>query len=1003
MSCMETYDDKFGVCPHCGYVRGTKAAEPQHMTPETILNKKYIVGKVIGFGGFGVTYIGWDAVLNIKVAIKEYLPSEFATRYPGQTQVSVYNGQSRELFSSGMHSFVEEAQRLAKFSSVDGIVGIYDTFTENNTAYIVMEYLEGQTLSQYIKNNGPRSYDESLAIIAPVLQALSVVHANGIIHRDISPDNIFLTNDGKVKLLDFGASRYATAYNSKSLSVIVKRGYAPPEQYQRHGSQGPWTDNYAVAATMYKLLTGITPKDSMERAGGDTLVPPSHQGVQINSGNENALMNALNLAPDRRPATAEEFLDGLYSGQKIINDYDVSSKQKFPTWLKIVSATVAVLIVVVAALFGTGTVKIVGGKLTFPNAPVAAGYVRVPEVIKQTKEKAEKTLNDKNLEMLIVGKKEFDNDVEKNLICEQNPEAGEKVKENGQVDVKISGGPRMGYMPETIYYTEEAAKKNISDQGLKAEVTEEYSDKVGRGGVISQNTKTNKAVKQGETVKLTVSKGPKNAESGKISLENLVGKDFETARRELLKDGVFLLIKDAKYNNDAPANQIMSQEQKSGATIKKGENVYVTVSLGKEKVRVPDVQYLTKSNARMKLENLDLTVKTEYESDESVQEDLVLSQSIECGELVEVGSEITLRVNKWSEEVDATTEATTEPTTEPTTTTIPTTTTTIPTTTTTKPTTTKATTIAKGTLSGVVMNSADNSKIKGATVKIYKNKSVVASTTTNASGKYSVKVDAGKYVVKITASGYNDLNMSVTVNGGSNISAPNAKMVKKAATSCKVSGTISNAVNGSAISGAKIKVRSGYNNKTGSYLSGSATTDSSGKYNITLAVGNYTIEVSKNGYINGYINVSASGASLANQNTSISPIVESGKIRIVLTWNGSPRDLDSHLMFNAGGSSYRIYFSNKNSSYAVLDYDVTSGYGPETITINKPDETVYTYMVYNYSGESSLAGCDAKVTVYSGDREIATYSVPESGDGRVWEVFTIKGSQINTINQITNG
>ena len=1004
MSCMETYDDKYNVCPHCGYMRGTKAAEPQHMEPETILHKKYIVGKVIGFGGFGVTYIGWDAVLNTKVAIKEYLPSEFATRYPGQTEVSVYNEQSRELFSSGLHSFVEEAQRLAKFNSVNGIVGIYDTFTENNTAYIVMEYLEGQTLSSYIKNNGPCSYAEALAIMTPILEALSVVHKNGIIHRDISPDNIFITKGGSVKLLDFGASRYATAYNSKSLSVIVKRGYAPPEQYQRHGAQGPWTDNYAVAATMYKLMTGITPPDSMERISGDRLVPPSNQGVQIDAGSENALMNALNLSADRRPRTAEEFLAGLRSGQRSIEDDPMTEKQPFPKWLKFVTAGVAVLIIVIGVLFGTGTVKVVGGKLVFPNAPVQSGYVRVPEVIKQNKDKAKKLLEEKNLEMLIVGKKEFDNDVDKDLICEQNPSAGEKAKENSRVDVKVSGGPKMGYMPETVYYTEETAKKNIEDQGLKAEVTQEYSETVGRGGVISQNTQTNKAVKQGEKVKLTVSKGPKEEKSGSITIGNLEGKDFETARQELLKDGVFLLIKDSRYDNIVPENQILSQQQKSGTTVNKGDNVYVIVSLGKEKVRVPDVQYLTKANAENKLKNLNLNVKVNFSSDEAVQDDLVLSQSVACGALVEKDSEITINVNRLSADADVevTTEATTETTTERVTTTAVTTT---------KPTTTKKTTTTSstGTLNGTVVNSANGAAISNANIKIYKanSSSMVTSVKTNGSGNYSVKLAAGKYVLKITSSGFDELNMSVTVTAGSTVSAPKAKMVKKAATNCVVSGTIKNAENGTAVSGATIKVRTGINNKTGGYASGSATTNSSGNYSLTLRVGTYTLEVSKNGFATGYINVSASGSTCKNQNTSITPIVETGKIRIVLTWGETPQDLDSHVLFNMDGNTHEVDYRNPSYyhngvEFVQLDYDERNSYGPETITLNEPDMTEYTYFVRNYSKDSPLAGSDAKVVVYSGDSEIATFTAPTTGTGEYWDVFTIRGDQIQTINVIHN-
>lgn len=174
------------LCPICGYAEGTKAKEAYHIVPGTILKKKYLVGKVLGYGGFGVTYIGYDAVLEKKVAIKEYLPSEFATRMPGQQTLSVFTGEAEEQFNEGLKSFIDEARRLAKFSDVPGIVKILDTFSENSTSYIVMELLEGTTLSEVLKEKGKMNYDEAETIISSILVSLSEVHKSGIIHRDIT-------------------------------------------------------------------------------------------------------------------------------------------------------------------------------------------------------------------------------------------------------------------------------------------------------------------------------------------------------------------------------------------------------------------------------------------------------------------------------------------------------------------------------------------------------------------------------------------------------------------------------------------------------------------------------------------------------------------------------------------------------------------------------------------------------------------------------------------------
>ena len=265
LGCMELFGDEFSICPHCGYVVDTPVENPVHIEPGTLLNDRYIIGKVLGYGGFGVTYIGWDGRLEQKVAIKEYFPSEFSTRMPGQSQVTVFNGEKNEQFYDGLKKFVEEAKHLAKFQNEDGIVKIFDSFIENDTAYIIMEYLEGETLKEYLKREKNIPEDEAVEMLMPVMKSLQVVHEVGLIHRDIAPDNIFLTTSGEVKLIDFGASRYATTSHSRSLTVIIKPGFSPEEQYRSRGDQGPHTDVYAIAATLYKMITGKNPPDAMER------------------------------------------------------------------------------------------------------------------------------------------------------------------------------------------------------------------------------------------------------------------------------------------------------------------------------------------------------------------------------------------------------------------------------------------------------------------------------------------------------------------------------------------------------------------------------------------------------------------------------------------------------------------------------------------------------------------------------------------------------------------
>ncbi|MEG2770414.1 MAG: serine/threonine-protein kinase, partial [Oscillospiraceae bacterium] len=228
--CMREIAGNETVCEHCGYVIDSTPKEPYHLIPGTIIQGRYLIGKVLGYGGFGVTYVGLDLVLEKKIAVKEYLPSDFSTRMPGQTLLTVYSGESGEQFADGLESFIQEARRLAKFNDVPGVVEIMDSFTSNNTAYIVMEFLEGETAKSRLEKNGLFSFEDAATLVVAILDVLEEVHKSGIIHRDISPDNIFITTEGEIKLLDFGAARYATTTHSKSLSVILKPGYAPEEQ-----------------------------------------------------------------------------------------------------------------------------------------------------------------------------------------------------------------------------------------------------------------------------------------------------------------------------------------------------------------------------------------------------------------------------------------------------------------------------------------------------------------------------------------------------------------------------------------------------------------------------------------------------------------------------------------------------------------------------------------------------------------------------------------------------
>ena len=304
--CME-HSDGTDLCPRCGFNLKTYSTAPHQLPAGTMLQNRYAVGKVLGEGGFGITYIGLDTVLDRKVAVKEFYMSGYVNRNTTiSSTVFANTGAYGETFEKNREKFLGEARVLARFDNEEGIVGIRDFFKENNTAYIVMDFLEGETLRDYIERKGKLSAEDAFGILRPVFNSLNNVHSHNIIHRDISPDNIMLTANGKVKLLDFGAARDVSAGDMKSLSIILKPGYAPEEQYRSKGKQGPWTDVYALCATVYRCVTGVVPEESMNRLFEDRLSSPAELGAHCSLPLSDVIMKGLAVrCTDRYQSVAE--------------------------------------------------------------------------------------------------------------------------------------------------------------------------------------------------------------------------------------------------------------------------------------------------------------------------------------------------------------------------------------------------------------------------------------------------------------------------------------------------------------------------------------------------------------------------------------------------------------------------------------------------------------------------------------------------------------------------
>lgn len=365
MRCMARKADEQEACPVCGFIERDFVPEKHHLPPRTILKGQYLVGCALGEGGFGITYIGWDLFLHMPVAIKEYFPSGVVIRDQGQCTVSVFAGKDEQSFLKGRESFFREAQKVARFDNNPGVVSVKNCFIENGTAYIIMEYISGINLGVYAsKRGGKLGFEETLRLLETPIRTLNALHGASTYHRDISPENLMLSKTGTVKLIDFGSAMESDS-EKKTRVLMVRSGYSPVEMYSTNGKDGSYSDVYSMAATIYKLITGVTPPAATERLDADPLVRPTMLGVKdITTTQENALMRGLTVQQKDRYQTMAEFFYDLY-GRGIDDDLNPKPKPK----PKRRALTFIAALLGVVALVGVGVLLGRGGNfLPFPFA-----------------------------------------------------------------------------------------------------------------------------------------------------------------------------------------------------------------------------------------------------------------------------------------------------------------------------------------------------------------------------------------------------------------------------------------------------------------------------------------------------------------------------------------------------------------------------------------------------------------------------------------------------------
>lgn len=589
-------EDKLHICPYCGKSLEEQQLSAKYLKPGTVLQDKFVVGYPLGAGGFGITYIGWNKLLLRKVAIKEFYPEQYVTRMQDGVTVTVTADNLQQRFRRGLQQFLEEARSVAALQDIRGVVEISNFFEENDTGYIIMEYLEGMDVKNILKKSGDKKdYEWCRRVILTVLYTLRDIHKRGVLHRDIAPDNIFVTNEGVIKLIDFGAAKHASDLANLKAEVVLKVGYAPIEQYSRNTKQGPYTDLYAVAALFYRMLTGQKPIPANERLQNDTLVTPSQMGIQLPEQAEMGIMVCLNVKPEYRLQSADEFMEVL-DGKNFVPVYEpewilppVDEKKGLPAAAK-AAICFAVLCVIVggiaggiALVHGNAANKVELGDTNLDDKIIVADYRG------KTEKEAIAELNESGLQNISIVY-ELDSE-EEGTIIRQEPQPGE-LDSDEMVTLYVSGG-------ENQYTLEDFTGKD-------------------RDYIISRFTKYN--------FDISCNDYP-GAEMKEM--------EYEANSQYSMKIGKINII--YEYSDGYGFNVCYSQSENAGETCSSTDEITFAVSCGKAsdyEIAIPDFSNKSQKEAEKLLENAGLNeyLKVEFKEAEDYSDEVekgkVLEQSV---------------------------------------------------------------------------------------------------------------------------------------------------------------------------------------------------------------------------------------------------------------------------------------------------------------------------------------------------------------------------------------
>ena len=511
-----------GRCAYCGLQQDKYRPIPRCLRPGMCLRDRYVLGRVLGEGSFGISYIAWDCLLDTVVAIKEYFPASLVSRHISEededTNVYIYEKRESQKYQESLKKYLGEAKSLSAYYDLDGIVSVRDFFYANNTAYIVMGYVDGISVKEYVEKNGPIEGEKFLRMLEPVIQSLAKVHQTGVLHRDISPDNMLLTRVEKLVLIDFGAARKENINMTRSMTVVFKRGFSPEEQYRTRGQQGAWTDVYALCATAYYALTGKAPDESIQRVLEDDMPSLTEMtDVDLPMQQKRAFMKGMTVDFHHRYQTMDELYQGLYQQGR--------DKKHLGAWLAGAAAVVCCV-----ALLGTGAVyglhkhsqaKKDAIQTEAPQQTALAEVTTTPYAAdvqeyqmisfkSMTKKEALIALAGQDTELSVQWKYRYSSRIKKGRIVTQSIPA--KTRYRGETYSKIvltiSKGKRKTEVPKLTGVSKERARTLLKER--KLHWTWKEVEREGTEGIVASQSRTaGSKVPVGTTIVVTITRKPK--------------------------------------------------------------------------------------------------------------------------------------------------------------------------------------------------------------------------------------------------------------------------------------------------------------------------------------------------------------------------------------------------------------------------------------------------------------------------------------------------------------